>query len=291
MTTAWLLSQCAEARGKQDLWTRQKPELLAALREQAKIQSVESSNRIEGVTVSKDRLKPLVLGKARPRDRSEEEIAGYRKALDWIFTRKRPVAMEPRVLLHLHALAQGGLSVVAVSLKNRDNEIIELLPNGERRIRFRPTPAKETRKAVEALCRNHEALCNDESLPAPLAVASFVFDLSCIHPFRDGNGRVSRLAATLLLIQQGFQVGRYVSLERLIEENKVDYYRTLEQCSADWHAGRNEIKKSRTQARVPPRQNWSARQSWHRSARLHSASYRLRYLPLACRCSEKSWVG
>lgn len=241
MTTAWLLSQCTESRGKQDLWTRQKPELLAALREQAKIQSVESSNRIEGVTIPKERLKPLVLGKARPRDRSEEEIAGYRKALDWIFMRKRPVIMEPRVLLHLHALAQGGLSGDAGKWKRRDNEIIEILPNGERRVRFRPTPAKETRKAVDALCRNYEAICGDESLPGPLSVASFVFDLSCIHPFRDGNGRVSRLAATQLLIQQGFQVSRYVSLERLIEGSKTDYYQVLEQCSANWHRDKNEI--------------------------------------------------
>ena len=239
--TAWLLSECAEAKGKQDLWARQKPELLAALREQAKIQSVESSNRIEGVTVSKERLKPLVLGKARPRGRPEEEIAGYRRALDWIFTRKRPVIMEPKVLQHLHALAQGGTSGDAGKWKRRDNEIIEILPNGERRVRFRPTPAKETRKAVELLCRNYEAICDDESLPTPLAVASFVFDLSCIHPFRDGNGRVSRLAATLLLIQYGIQVSRFVSHERLIEESKTEYYRILEQCSANWHAGENEI--------------------------------------------------
>jgi Fic family protein len=241
MGTAWLLSECAEARGKQDLWARQKPELLAALREQAKIQSVESSNRIEGVTVPKERLKPLVLGKARPRDRSEEEIAGYRKALDWIFTRKRPVTMEPRVLQHLHALAQGGLSGDSGNWKRRDNEIIEILPNGERRIRFKPTPAKETPKAVETLCRNYKTICDDGILPTPLAVASFVFDLSCIHPFRDGNGRVSRLAATLLLLEHGFQVGRYISLERLVEENKAEYYQILEQCSTSWHTDKNKI--------------------------------------------------
>jgi Fic family protein len=239
--TAWLLSECAEARGKQELWTRQKPELLAALREQAKIQSVESSNRIEGVTVLKDRLKPLVLGRARPRDRSEEEIAGYRKALDWIFTRKQSMTIEPRVLQHLHALAQGGLSGDAGKWKRKDNEIIEIRPNSERRVRFRPTSAKDTPTAVKVLCQNYEDLCSDSYLPAPLAVASFVFDFSCIHPFRDGNGRVSRLVATLLLIQQGYQVGRYVSLERLVEESKQEYYRILERCSAEWHSGKNEI--------------------------------------------------
>jgi len=108
--TSWLLGECMEARGKQDLWTQRRPELLAALRERAIIQSTESSNRIEGVTVPKERLVPVVLGKSRPRDRCEEELAGYRKALDWVFTRKFAVAVEPKVILHLHAMAQGGQS-------------------------------------------------------------------------------------------------------------------------------------------------------------------------------------
>src|SRR5882724_5827582 len=106
--TVWLLAACMEAKGKQDLWIRQKPEVLAVLRERAMIQSVESSNRIEGVTIPADRLRPVVLGKARPRDRSEEELAGYRRALDWTFSRKGSVAVSPAVIRKLHALAQGG---------------------------------------------------------------------------------------------------------------------------------------------------------------------------------------
>src|SRR5438874_6515567 len=108
--TAWLLGSCMEARGKQDLWMRQKPEVLDVLREQAIIQSVESSNRIEGITVAANRLRPLVIGRARPRDRSEEELAGYRIALDWIFSRKGRVAITPGVIRRLHAIAQGGSS-------------------------------------------------------------------------------------------------------------------------------------------------------------------------------------
>ena len=241
LSTGWLLAACTEAKGKQDLWMRQKPEVLEALREQAIVQSVESSNRIEGVTVEKDRLRPLVLGHAKPRDRSEEEVAGYRKAIDWVFTRKRRVTIDPRVVQHLHALAQGGTSADAGRWKRKDNEIIEILASGERRVRFKPTSAKETPKAIGQLCRNYHAACDDEQTPALLLVATYVFDLLCVHPFRDGNGRVSRLVTTMLLLEHGFEVVRYVSLERLVEESKAEYYGVLERCSADWHADKNEI--------------------------------------------------
>ena len=239
--TAWLLGSCMEARGKQDLWLRQKPEVLEVLREQAIIQSVESSNRIEGVTIPADRLRPVVLGKVKPRDRSEEELAGYRQAIDWIFSRKRKVSVIPAVIQRLHTLAQGGFSGDAGEWKKRDNEIIEILPNGERKIRFVPTSAKDTPKTMDALCRNYREACNDQRLPPLLNVATFVFDLLCIHPFRDGNGRVSRLATTLLLQAHSFQVTRYVSFERLIEQSKEDYYGVLAECSQGWHEGKNDL--------------------------------------------------
>ncbi len=238
---SWLMGACMEARGKQGLWLRQKPEVLAVLREQAVIQSAESSNRIEGVTVAPDRLRPVVLGGARPRDRSEEELAGYRKALQWIFSRKRPVAVSPEVVLHLHAMGQGGFSGDAGQWKSRDNEIIELLPNGERRVRFKATAAAKTPKTTKLLCDSFQELSDEGQVPPLLLTATFVFDFLCIHPFRDGNGRVSRLLTTLLLEQQGFAVSRYISLERLVEETKEDYYRILAQCSHGWHEGRNEI--------------------------------------------------
>lgn len=239
--TAWLLGSCMEARGKQDLWLRQKPEVLEVLREQAIIQSVESSNRIEGVTIPADRLRPVILGKVKPRDRSEEELAGYRQAMDWIFSRKRKVSVIPAVIQRLHTFAQGGFSGDAGEWKKRDNEIIEILPNGERKIRFVPTSAKDTPKTMDALCRNYREACDDQHLPPLLNVATFVFDLLCIHPFRDGNGRVSRLATTLLLQAHGFQVTRYVSLERLIEQSKEDYYSVLAECSQGWHEGKNDL--------------------------------------------------
>jgi Fic family protein len=218
--TGWLLGACMEARGKQDLWIRRKPEVLDVLREQAIIQSAESSNRIEGVTVAANRLRPLVIGKARPRDRSEEELAGYRAALDWIFSRKSSVAITPDVLRRLHALAQGGSSGDAG---------------------FVPVSAGKTPAAVEALCRAYRVACDEERVPPLLIVATFVLDLLCIHPFLDGNGRVSRLATSLLLQSQGFQVARYISLERLIEDSKGECYRVLKLCSQGWHENRNEV--------------------------------------------------
>ncbi|WP_321472348.1 Fic family protein [uncultured Paludibaculum sp.] len=239
--TGWLLGACMEARGRQDLWLRQKPEVLEVLREQAIIQSAESSNRIEGVTVEANRLRPLVIGGARPRDRSEEELAGYRTALNWIYSRKNPVRVTPDVIRRLHALAQGGSSGDAGEWKRRDNEVIEILPSGERSVRFVPVSARETPATVETLCRRYRAAMDDERIPPLLMVATFIFDLLCIHPFRDGNGRVSRLATSLLLEAHGFQVIRYISLERLIEESKDEYYRVLKLCSDSWHEGTNEI--------------------------------------------------
>lgn len=239
--TGWLLGACMEARGKQDLWVKQKAEALAALRDQAMIQSAESSNRIEGVTVSANRLRPLVLGSARPRDRSEEELAGYRRALDWVFSRRGAVPITPDVIRRLHTLAQGGHSGDAGQWKQRDNEIVEILPNGERRIRFVPTPARDTPKMIAALCRGYQEACGEERIPPLLIAATFVFDFLCVHPFRDGNGRVSRLLTTLLLKVQGFEVARYVSLERLVEERKEEYYSILRASSEGWHEGRNEI--------------------------------------------------
>lgn len=230
-----------EARGKQDLWTRQKPEILAALREQAIIQSAESSNRIEGVTVAPGRLKPVVMGTAKPGTRPEEELAGYRRALDWIFRLKGARTINPAAIQRIHALAQGGHSGDAGQWKQRDNEIIEVLPEGHRRIRFRPTPARDTPRAIAELCDSYRLMSAEENVPPLLSVATFVFDFLCVHPFRDGNGRVSRLITTLLLKEHGFAVVRYVSLERLVEERKEEYYDVLETCSNGWHEGANEI--------------------------------------------------
>ncbi len=248
--TAWLLAECMELRGKQEMWERHKPEVLIALREQAVVQSVESSNRIEGVTVEADRLRPLVLGKSRPRDKSEEELAGYRRGLDWIFAGRERTRSTPRgaavtagMIQHLHELAFGMGEGVhdAGRWKSRDNEIIEVQPGGRRRVRFVPTSAEQTPAAVSALCAAYEGMGVDGRVPALLVIGTMMFDLLCIHPFRDGNGRVSRLLTTMLLERHGFIVARFVSLEKLVEESRGEYYEVLERCSRGWAEGTNEI--------------------------------------------------
>jgi Fic family protein len=229
-----------ECKGRQQLYERQKPEVLRILRELALVESTESSNRIEGVTVEWARLRPLVLGRARPRDRSEEEIVGYRNALNWVHTQHANIRIEPATVQRLHALAQAG-SGDAGQWKRLDNEIIEVDAQGNRRVRFRPVPAAETPKAIDDLCLAYRHALDQDILPPLLATASLVLDFLCVHPFRDGNGRVSRLLTLLALYTHGYEVGRYVSLERLVEESKESYYEALARSSEGWHEGRHDL--------------------------------------------------
>lgn len=241
-STVWYISQCSEARGMQELWNRVRPEVLRSLRESSMVQSVESSNRIEGVEVEKNRLIPLILGNSKPRDRSEEEIAGYKKALKFIHQNYNSIEINKETILKIHSLAQGGMVADAGKLKTKDNDIIEISPNGERKIRFIPVSAKQTPKAIEQLCLGYRDVVTHSKLPDIISVSNFVFDFLCIHPFRDGNGRVSRLLNILLLYQLGYEVGKYISLEKLIENSKEDYYRVLRESSLGWHHGEHELQ-------------------------------------------------
>ena len=239
-STVWLLTDIAEAKGQQELYTRQSPQILRALRETALVQSVESSNRIEGVTVQADRLRPLVLGKARPHDRPEHEIFGYRQALNLVHTNARQLALKPDTLLHLHRLCQETCGD-AGQFKAVDNEIIEYPIGQPPRIRFQCLSAKATPAAVAELCLLYRQAVDQDHVSPLVAAGAAVFDFLCIHPFRDGNGRVSRLLTLLLLYQHGFEVGRYVSLERLVEESKEDYYEALRRSSERWHEARHDL--------------------------------------------------
>lgn len=240
VSSVWLLTDVAEAKGRQDLYLRQSPQLLRALRETALVQSVESSNRIEGITVSPERLRPLVVHNAQPRDRSEEEILGYRRALDRIHTGAEEMAITPELLRNLHFTIQEG-SGDAGQWKQVDNEIVELREGAAPVVRFRPVSVAETPAAIEELCLVYRHAVNQGTVPPLLAVAALVFDFLCIHPFRDGNGRVSRLLTLLALYQHGYQVGRYVSLERLVEESREEYYDVLRRSSEGWHEGRHDL--------------------------------------------------
>lgn len=240
MSAAWLLNDVAEARGRQDLFTRQSPQALRALREQALIQSAESSNRIEGVTVAPDRLKPLVLGDSPPRDRSEQDVQGYRMALNEIHQHHADLPVSPEVILRLHALCQAGAGD-AGRFKRTDNDIVQLQEGGPPIVRFRCVPAEATPAAVAELCELYRQALEQGRIPPLVAAGALVLDFLCIHPFRDGNGRVSRLLTLLALYHHGYEVGRYISVERLIEEAKEDYYDCLHRSSAGWHEGQHDL--------------------------------------------------
>lgn len=240
MSTNWLLNDLAEAKGKQELYIRQSSQVLKALREMALIQSVESSNRIEGVTVAPDRLRPLVLGHARPKDRSEQEIAGYRSALNLIHAKPGDLQITPDLMRRLHKLCQEG-SGDAGQFKKVDNEVIELRPGAAPIIRFKCVSAKATPAAVAELCLVYCHAIDQDHIPPLVAIGALILDFLCIHPFRDGNGRVSRLLTLLALYQHGYEVGRYISLERLVEEAKEDYYHVLHTSSQRWHDAKHEL--------------------------------------------------
>jgi Fic family protein len=234
------MTDIAEAKGRQQLYTKQAPQLLKALREMALIQSVESSNRIEGVTVAPERLVPLVVGNAKPRDRSEEEIRGYRRALNLIHTDAEKLEVTPDFLRQLHQTTHEG-AADAGQWKQKENEIIEFRENAPPTIRFRPVSVAGTPAAIEELCLSYRAILNQREIQPLVAVAGLVFDFLCIHPFRDGNGRISRLLTLLGLYQNGFEVGRFISLERLIEESRDDYYEALRKSSEGWHDGKHDL--------------------------------------------------
>lgn len=209
------------------------------LREHALIESAVSSNRIEGVEVERRRVGTLVFGGPVLRDRSEEEVRGYRDALNLIHGKGRRLPVSDETVRRLHRLSRGRVWD-AGRYKLKDADIIERYADGRERVRFRPVPARATPAAMRKLIDGWNACMRERWVHPLVAVAAFNLDLLCIHPFRDGNGRVSRLTLLLQCYHVSVQVGRYVSLERLIEQNKERYYETLEQCSRGWHEGKHD---------------------------------------------------
>ena len=239
-STAWYLDTLGEFRGKQELYTRQSPQKLRVLREHALIESAVSSNRIEGVSLEPSRIQSvLVATKPLFRDRDEEEVRGYRDALTWIHEQPAQLTVNEDTLKRLHAMTRGQIWD-AGQYKERDSDIIERYADGRERIRFKPTTAAETAPAMTQLIDIWNRCIREKWTPPAIALAAFNLDFLCIHPFRDGNGRVSRLALLLQTYSTGMEVGRYISLERLIEQNKDRYYETLERCSAGWHEGKHD---------------------------------------------------
>src|SRR3989338_160412 len=191
-STVWFLSEIAEAKGRQGLYTQQSPQLLTRLLEIALIQSVETSNRIEGITVAVDRLEPLVIGNSKPRDRAEHEIHGYRQALNRIHADSKQMPLTSETFRRLHHDCQEG-SGDAGQFKRIDNDIIELIPGQSPKLRFKTVTSGQVSQAMEELCASYGHVLNQQGTHPLVVTACFILDFLCIHPFRDGNGRVSRL--------------------------------------------------------------------------------------------------
>ena len=236
-----LLSQIHEHKGQQNLFIEAKKDVLSELLEIAKIQSTEASNRIEGIITTDDRLKKIVRDKTIPKNRSEREIAGYRDVLSTIHDSYDYIPVRPGMILQLHRdLYKYSGSAIGGNFKNSDNVIAEELPDGTKQVRFQPVPAWETAEAMTVLCDAlNEALGNEEMDPL-LLIPIFILDFLCIHPFNDGNGRMSRLLTLLLLYRSGYIVGKYISIEKIIADGKDTYYKVLQQSSYDWHEGTND---------------------------------------------------
>ena len=235
-----ILMQIHELKAKNEYLVK-KGRTFSALIEMAKIQSTEASNRIEGIVTTSERLEKLMKEKTMPKNRSEEEIAGYRDVLNTIHESYFFIPLKPNIILQLHRdLYKFSGSGIGGKFKNTDNVIAEELPDGTKFVRFQPVPAWETASAVDALCDAFQEASKDPSIDPLILIPMFILDFLCIHPFNDGNGRMSRLLTLLLLCQKGYDVGKFISIEKLIADNKELYYESLQQSSTSWHECQND---------------------------------------------------
>ena len=236
-----LLSKIHEYKGQQTLFIEAKADVLTQLVDIAKIQSTEASNRIEGIITTDERLKRIVRDKTMPKTRSEKEIAGYRDVISIIHESHDYIPPKPSIILQLHRdLYKFSGKSIGGSYKSSDNVIAEEQPNGTRIVRFEPVPAWETAEAIKNLCDEYELAISDAEMDPLVLIPIFVLDFLCIHPFNDGNGRMSRLLTLLLLYRAGYNVGKYISIEKLISDSKETYYEVLQESSYNWHENKND---------------------------------------------------
>lgn len=236
-----MLSALHEFKGKQELYIETEPDVLTALLDIAKIQSTKASNKIEGIYTSDERLEALVMEKAEPRNRSEEEIAGYREVLATVHESYEYILVRSNNILQLHRdLYSFSKSDLGGKFKNTDNVIAESGKDRKQRVRFTPVPAFQTPEAMEQLCLQFNNAIDEGRYDPLVLIPMFILDFLCIHPFNDGNGRMSRLLTLLLLYRSGYIVGKYISMEMLIEKSKATYYEVLQDSSYAWHEGTND---------------------------------------------------
>ena len=236
-----LIAQIHEHKGKQSLYLKQKPQTLEQLIEIAKIQSTESSNKIEGIVTTSTRIKQLMSDKTTPRNRDEEEILGYRNVLNIIHESFEYIPITPNYILQLHhELYKTTSKTIGGKFKGVQNYISAKYPDGHEEILFTPLSPFETPEAMRNLCDEFNKCVDNDSVEALLLIPTFISDFVCIHPFSDGNGRMSRLLTTLLLYRLGYYVGKYISIEKLIEKNKDAYYDALSKVNKGWHENDND---------------------------------------------------
>ena len=238
------VAQIHEYRGKQELYIRQKPVELERLVEIAKIQSTEASNQIEGIVTTKSRLKQIMEDKTTPRNRDEKEILGYRNVLNLIHENYDYISVTPNYILQLHgellkytSFSYGG------KFKTVSNEIDKTFPDGTKEVIFKPLEPYATPDAVAAICEQYQYALNMGNVDPLILIPCFILDFLCIHPFNDGNGRMSRLLTLLLLYKNGYMVGKYISIEKAIADTKESYYDVLAASDQDWICGKNDPKE------------------------------------------------
>lgn len=236
-----LIAAIYKEAGKQELYLKQRPEELEKLVEIAKVQSTEASNAIEGIVTTNTRIRQLVEEKTTPKNRDEQEIAGYRDVLGLIHESFDVIPITQNYILQLHKILYSHMNnPMAGRTKNVQNYISATHPDGHVEILFTPLPPYETPEALDRICTEYNRVTGNMEIEPIIAIPVFIHDFLCIHPFNDGNGRMSRLLTTLLLYRSGFYVGKYISLEAKIAKNKDLYYDALGQAQIGWHEGKED---------------------------------------------------
>lgn len=237
-----LIAAIYKEAGKQELYLKQKPEELEKLVEIAKVQSTEASNAIEGIVTTSTRIRQLVEEKTTPKNRDEQEIAGYRDVLNIIHESFDAIPLTQNYILQLHKILYSHMNnPMAGKTKNVQNYISATYPDGHTETLFTPLAPFETPEALDMICAEYNRVIGNNELEPLIAIPVFIHDFLCIHPFNDGNGRMSRLLTTLLLYRSGFHVGKYISLEAKIAKNKDLYYDALGQSQHGWHEGKEDV--------------------------------------------------
>jgi Fic family protein len=240
ITTSWYLSAIDEFKGKQEYYKKQSPEKLKQLETHALVESSVSSNRIEGASIARARMLTVVLGDSSLKNHEEEEVRGYLKALKWVHEDHEKIELNIDTILKFHKMIRGDNSD-AGEWKEIQSNIMEKLPDGSEKISFQPPGVKDSVNFLEEAVHLWHEQIKEKRIPPLILLAAFNFDFLCIHPFRDGNGRVSRLLLVLQMYKLGLDIGRYISIERIIEENKERYYESLQLSSTGWTEGENTI--------------------------------------------------